>query len=196
MMRPTQASASKIAEKVQTTPPRRAAVPSTKKTAAVKPMKKTAPNPARAASSSAQSHGSPAQQIATAAEHATTANEIIEIAKASDGEVTLPSEANQQDASEESAPVAEQSKTSEEVDDADGKGEGSTLSKPSEAAGKLAPSLMAKGPEPEFALTPEPATNGHHEENEGASPANKEVSSADAGVAVETADSQEVEGTN
>ncbi|KAK4116833.1 hypothetical protein N656DRAFT_277490 [Canariomyces notabilis] len=196
MMRPTQASASKVAEKVQTTSPRRAAVPATKKTAAVKPMKKTASNPTRTAPSSAQSHGSPAQQIAPTAEHATTANEIVEIAKASDGGVTLPSEANQQDASEEMAPVAEQSKTSEGVDDADGKGEGSTLSEPSEAAGKLAPSLMPKGPEPELALTPEPATNGHHEEIEGASPAKMEASSADAGAAVETADSQEVEVTN
>ncbi|GAB1310574.1 hypothetical protein MFIFM68171_00784 [Madurella fahalii] len=150
MMRPTQSSASKTTEKVQTTPPRRAAATGTKKPAVGKPIKKVVAKSPGAASPSGQSQSSAAHRIATEAEHAATAAEIIETAKAAEGEATLPAEAGQKSAAREVAPVVEQSETAEEVIEATKRLEGEV------APPELAPSLMPK----ESAREPAVVSNG------------------------------------
>lgn len=114
MMRPTASSAQKTTSRVQTSPPRKlAAAP--KKAATAKPVKKVAAKPTVAASSSAHAQSSTAKQIAAETAHATTADEVVETAKAAEGEVALPAEAGQKSSAQEVAPIAELRETAEEV---------------------------------------------------------------------------------
>ncbi|KAK3330059.1 hypothetical protein B0H66DRAFT_44259 [Apodospora peruviana] len=122
MMRPTQASSSKTAEKAPTTPPRKASVAPAARRPANKPdsketrkaVSKPAGGPSRSSSRAPQS--STASQIAVQAEQATTAEEVIEAANANEGEISLQSDAGQKSTTaKDIAPVVEQSETAEEA---------------------------------------------------------------------------------
>lgn len=164
MMRPTQSSASKTTEKVQTTPPRRAAATGSKRAVAVKPVKKAVAKSPGATSPSGHSQGSTAHQIATGPEHAATAGK---------GKATLPAGAAQKGAAQETAPVVGRSEAAK-------KPEGEL------ALPELAPSLMPKEPVREPAMAAEEsATNARPEETTEAAA----LESKEAVVSTEAADS-------
>lgn len=114
MMRPTASSASKTTDKVHTSPPRRT-VAAPKKVAAAKPVKKVLPKTASAALASAQPKSSSASLVTAEVENASTAEEVVESAKAAEGEVGLPAEVDEKSSAQAVAPVVEQSETVEEV---------------------------------------------------------------------------------
>lgn len=97
MMRPTQASASKMTEKVPLSPPRKPSVAPNGR----KPVSKAEPRPVKkpvgkTTASSASSHappGSAAYGIASKVEQAVTAEEATKVARGTEGEVTLPADA-------------------------------------------------------------------------------------------------------
>ncbi|KAK4152529.1 hypothetical protein C8A00DRAFT_34774 [Chaetomidium leptoderma] len=105
MMRPTASSASKTTGKVPTSPPRKTAAAASKKTATAKPLRRVV---ARGAASS-RPQSSAANHVTAHAQHARTANDAIEKAKAAEGgEVSLPAEASTKSPAQEVAPVVEQ----------------------------------------------------------------------------------------
>lgn len=182
MMRPTQASASKTTEKVQITPPRRVAATGPKKPATVKPMRKAVGRSPGAASSSGQSQTSAAQKVAVEAEHVAPSDEADETAKGGEGDASLPAASGQESTAQEVAPLVEQSATAEEVIEVAKEAEGQvTLPEASGSVGKLAPSLMPKGPEPEPepTMAPEESDASHHNDTEAAAPESKELGSSE-----------------
>ncbi|KAK1757337.1 hypothetical protein QBC47DRAFT_154225 [Echria macrotheca] len=119
MMRPTAASASKVHDKVPTTPPRKPTIASTVKKQPVKAdgkaIRKVASKPATAAGPSQVAESSTANQLAVEAEQTATAEEAIEVAKEIEGEVALGTDTGEQSTAQEVADAAEHMENADEA---------------------------------------------------------------------------------
>ncbi|KAL2199397.1 hypothetical protein P885DRAFT_58782 [Corynascus similis CBS 632.67] len=193
MMRPTASSASKAAGKVHTSPPRKAAA-APKKTATVKPARKAVSKPVTPRPSSA------VDKAAVAAEHATTAEEAIEVAKVVENEVGLPADAGQKSSASEVTPAPGQSQTVEEAAAATAPvGNEDALPPATEVAVAVAESQDGNEPEAEQAvIAEEPATADTVNEGAEKAAASPEIDAqvdpqvdAEAGAAAEKQDASE-----
>ncbi|KAK3355981.1 hypothetical protein B0H65DRAFT_453726 [Neurospora tetraspora] len=115
MMRPTAASASKTAEKVVTSPPRRSSAtpgPAAKRSLS-KPRTKKPTTKSAAPSAATTPKQSRASSVAAKVEQVATAEEAVEAAKATDEEVPLPTVT--ETPQEVAQPVEEATETTQEV---------------------------------------------------------------------------------
>ncbi|KAK4241536.1 hypothetical protein C8A03DRAFT_12209 [Achaetomium macrosporum] len=173
MMRPTQASASKVAERVHTSPPRKAAA-APKKAATAKPIKKTVPKSAgtTAPSKQPQSLAAGTDKTTADADHATA----VEV----DGTANSAAAADQE--SPIDAPVAEERETA---------GDQASLTQASKAA--VAGDQPVKDAKPQHVASPgEPGADGSVEKAEAGVAAGEGVSGAETATTEEKGDAPEM----
>ncbi|KAK3945470.1 hypothetical protein QBC46DRAFT_372316 [Diplogelasinospora grovesii] len=191
MMRPTAASSSKTNEKVPTTPPRKPTVAPVAKKVAHRPETKVVKKvltPKIAAETVAPASKEPetsaTKEVAVEVEQVATAEEAVGIAKAAEGEASLPADAEQESAAQAVAPMVEQSATAEEAIQAakeiDGEhsvpedsqtGAGEHDEKAAEKAEEAEPEVESaepetKEPEAHDSKDAAPIVNGDHEKTE------------------------------